>query len=65
MKCSICGKDIIPMLHPATGEVVWDQGNNAEPITDGRCCDHCNWNVVIPVRMVEMRKVQYIKKYSD
>ena len=41
MKCSICGKDISPLLHPATGEVVWDQGNNAEPINDGRCCDVC------------------------
>jgi len=26
-------------------------GNNAEPvIEDGRCCDHCNWTVVVPVR---------------
>ena len=51
MKCSICGKDISPLLHPATGEVVWDQGNNAEPINDGRCCDVCDGLVVLPRRI--------------
>ena len=58
MQCSICLEKI-----PSRG--CWDQGNNAEPVNEGRCCDDCNWNVVIPVRMVEMRKVQYIKKYRD
>jgi hypothetical protein len=51
MECSICGNTIEPMLHPATGEVVWDQGNNAEPINDGRCCDVCDGLVVIPRRI--------------
>ena len=44
MKCSICLEKI-----PSRGG--WDQGNNAEPVNDGRCCDDCNWNVVIPARM--------------
>lgn len=26
-------------------------GNNAEPVNDGRCCDRCNWTVVIPARL--------------
>jgi len=51
MECSICGNTIEPMLNPATGEVVWDQGNNAEPINDGRCCDVCDGLVVIPRRI--------------
>ena len=44
MKCSICFKEI---------EVVrcWDQGHNAEPVNDGRCCDRCNALVVIPARL--------------
>ena len=51
MKCSICGKDISPMLNPSTGEVVWDQGNDAWPINDGRCCDLCDGLVVLPRRI--------------
>lgn len=58
MECSICKEEI-----PSRGG--WDQGNNAEPVNDGRCCDDCDWNVVIPARIAEMRKVQYIKKYKD
>ena len=41
----------MPQLHPETGEVIWDEGNNAQPIKDGRCCDACNWSVVVPVRL--------------
>ena len=44
MDCSICG-------HPIESEAGWDQGHNAEPITEGRCCNWCNTNVVIPVRI--------------
>jgi len=51
MKCSICGGDIEVKRHPDTGEVMWDQGNNADPVNDGRCCDKCNWEVVIPKRL--------------
>jgi len=49
VKCSICGGYIEPMRNK-DGEVVWEYGNNAQPINDGRCCDDCNWSVVIPER---------------
>lgn len=26
-------------------------GNNAQPVNNGRCCDKCNQDVVIPRRM--------------
>jgi len=45
MKCSICGKEIEAN---ASG---WDQGNNAQPINDGRCCEECNNTKVIPERL--------------
>jgi len=45
MKCCICGSEI---MREANG---WDQGNNAQPIMDGRCCNSCNWSIVIPVRL--------------
>ena len=45
MKCSIC-KEEIPVK-----EGGWSTGNNAQPINDGRCCDACNMNVVIPARL--------------
>jgi hypothetical protein len=37
--CSICRK-------PYTG-----YGNNAQPVTNGRCCDDCNSLAVIPTRI--------------
>jgi len=50
--CSICNQPI-----PAKG--TWTGGNNAEPVNDGRCCDHCDMAVVIPQRILQMRKARY------
>lgn len=46
MNCSICKKEIPTRLDG------WDKGNNAEPVNNGRCCDHCNETVVIPARII-------------
>lgn len=54
MKCCICEEEIIPLMKD--GKVVWDQGNNAEPVVEGgRCCDTCNWVKVIPARLRRAR----------
>ena len=47
MKCCICGNEI---------EVTpqWSKGHNAEPVKSGRCCSHCNYSVVLPVRICGM-----------
>ena len=45
MDCSICDTPIQP------NEIGWEEGNNAEPVNDGRCCDICNLQVVIPARL--------------
>lgn len=50
MKCSICNSEIEKQLDE-NGKVFWDQGNNAEPINDGRCCDNCNMTVVLKARL--------------
>jgi cytochrome c len=42
IKCSICHQEI------GLGN------NNAEPVNSGRCCDDCNWMVVIPARMARL-----------
>ena len=39
-RCSICGR-------PYKG-----YGNNAFPAKSGRCCDECNENLVIPLRIM-------------
>jgi len=52
--CSICNDDIDIQRNPETGEVMWDQGHNAQPVNDGRCCSECNWRVVIPRRMADI-----------
>jgi hypothetical protein len=49
MICSICNEEI-----QANGD--WVLGNNAEPINEGRCCDDCNWRVVIPARLDELQE---------
>lgn len=45
MQCSICNKDI-PVKDGG-----WSEGNNAQPVNDGRCCDECNMAVVVPARL--------------
>ncbi len=45
MDCSIC-QGHIPMEPNG-----WMEGNNAQPVNDGRCCNLCNWTDVIPARL--------------
>lgn len=62
MNCSICDKEI------PVKEGGWDSGNNAQPINDGRCCDECNMNVVIPERLQQaiwVRRKQEGQEESD
>jgi len=33
-------------------------GNNAEPVTHGRCCNECNDRFVIPARIRAMRETR-------
>jgi len=46
MECVICNNEI--EVQPSNG---WEEGHNAEPVQKGRCCDVCNWSVVIPYRI--------------
>ena len=62
MECSICKGEIEKQLDQ-DGNVFWDQGNNAEPVNDGRCCGECNMTVVIPARiglMIKPINLQYL-----
>ena len=55
MECCICRKDI-EVQKTNTGEVIWDQGHNAEPFAEGRCCGDCNATIVIPARLFRIGK---------
>jgi len=55
MICDICG-NLIDIHYDKKGEAYWTEGHNALPVVDGRCCDKCNAEVVIPAR---------IKKYME
>lgn len=47
MKCCLCEREIPVKFHG------WASGNSAEPLVEnGRCCDECNTNLVIPTRML-------------
>ena len=52
--CSICNGPIVPLKDQLTGKVLWDKGNNAEPVNSGRCCDECNNSVVLTARLNEL-----------
>ena len=66
MNCVICSGPIKPLLDPTTGAVVWEQGNNAEPIKEGRCCDDCNRDKVIPQRFEDaLGKVEAARELAD
>ena len=33
----------------------WDGGHNAQPVLDGRCCEPCNAEVVMPTRLKQQQ----------
>lgn len=33
------------------GDAIHDYGHNAEPTAQGRCCDECNYNIVLNDRI--------------
>jgi len=45
MKCSICTNDIDVQSNG------WEEGHNALPLSNGRCCTLCNDTEVVPMRM--------------
>lgn len=61
LKCCICGNDI-EKLRNDKGQVVWDQGNNAEPVAKGRCCNVCNTTRVLPTRIQRWQLSHPIRK---
>ena len=48
--CCLCGAPLEIKRTPA-GEVYWRDGNNAQPLAEGRCCDACNDTRVLPERI--------------
>lgn len=53
MKCSICRNELKVKFF---GSSKWVEGNNAQPVNNGRCCDSCDTSVVIPTRLGRMDK---------
>jgi hypothetical protein len=51
--CSIC---FLPFIE-------W--GNNAQPVNDGRCCNDCNWNVVLPARLALHGLVTKVAEHTN
>jgi len=48
--CCICNNSVEEKTDD-NGVIYWNQGENAMPVAEGRCCDKCNWDVVIPARL--------------
>ena len=56
--CIICAETIKPKflgLDKECNKHYWYDGNNAEPIAKGKCCDKCNIGVVIPHRFTDLQ----------
>lgn len=51
LHCSICQE-------PVAAKSAWRGGNAAWPINGGRCCDHCNWTVVLPARAASVKQIR-------
>lgn len=60
MKCCICEREI--EREPITG---WDQGHNAEPVDDGRCCRECNDTVVVPTRIAIVMRRREVREGGE
>lgn len=61
MKCSICDDEI-------GVKGTWTQGNNAQPMNNGRCCDGCNEGIVVPARVLMAMgnsKEKAVQKVND
>jgi len=57
LNCNLCPRDIDIHRDP-TGNAYWNQGHNAEPLAEGRCCDFCNATKVIPARLEAIRRYE-------
>ena len=53
LKCDLCRGDIEQRKND-DGSVWWNEGHNAQPVSDGRACDACNAEKVIPARLGEI-----------
>lgn len=53
MTCCICGKEI-----KGYGNNPWPINNDVE----ARCCDDCNYNVVIPARIKDLKIYDEMKE---
>ena len=64
MICIIC-KGEIDKQYNDKGVMYWDQGHNARPVADGQCCSRCNEDIVIPMRMTDMKMTMYGNLYEE
>tara|TARA_R110002096_G_scaffold168297_2_gene338844 strand:+ start:766 stop:966 length:201 start_codon:yes stop_codon:yes gene_type:complete len=64
MICIIC-KGEIDKQYNNKGVMYWDQGHNAQPVADGQCCNRCNEDIVIPMRMTDMKMTMYGNLYEE
>ena len=62
--CVVCNQTIQPKYlgkDKENNHVYWYEGNNAEPIHNGRCCDPCN-QIVIADRIASIQIHQWENK---
>ena len=60
--CCICTESIKPQYlgkdqiydNDKSVDWYWYDGNNAQPVADGRCCNSCNSTIVIPQRITDI-----------
>ena len=58
--CCICNDIIKPLMsNDVPPQIIWDKGNNAEPVKTGRCCDKCNLTEVLPARLQSINKEEF------
>ena len=53
LDCCLCGDEIdTQVTKSGPDKVIWTDGHNAEPLKEGRCCTKCNFDKVVPFRII-------------
>ena len=53
-ECDRCAKEKHMFRCSLCDEVLIGHGNNAEPAASGECCDTCDNDIVLPMRLRQM-----------
>jgi len=57
MRCVICNNEIKGEVITTSSkfQIALEYGKSADPVAVGKCCDKCNYSIVIPARILKSK----------